>query len=454
MVKKSTSATIFILDLLIISACFFGVFVHFHGHVSVPLNSVVLMAYVGLVWFVIVLNSSITNVNIQSRILPFLRDTLIGYSVLTVSVISAVSVFGEFAPNNKLILWPLLVATVLSLSLRFFYLITIKHFVKNGYQQKSVLLIGGDRVAEKVMNQILSFPGLGYRLYGILADYYHDTLSKGLYLGKLNRFSEIVRSGVVDEVIIALPLRRERLIIDMVDKCEREGIRARIVPDFFRIIRKRAELESIGDVPLIAIRTEPLSLLKNRVLKRSFDIIFSLTVFVLLSPLFFLLAILIKATSRGTVFFKQERIGANNVKFDMYKFRSMTVQQKEASDTIWTTANDSRVTSVGRVMRKTNLDELPQFWNVLIGNMSVTGPRPERAHFVEQFRKEIPHYKVRHLAKSGVSGLAQVNGWRGNTSIEKRVECDIFYMENWSFWLDMKIIWLTVFGRDTQKNAY
>ena len=412
------------------------------------------MAYVGLVWFVIVLNSSITSVNIQSKILPFLRDTLIGYSVLTVSVISAVSVFGEFAPNNKLILWPLLVATVLSLSLRFFYLITIKHFVKNGYQQKSVLLIGGDRVAEKVMNQILSFPGLGYRLYGILADYYHDTLSKGLYLGKLNRFSEIVRSGVVDEVIIALPLRRERLIIDMVDKCEREGIRARIVPDFFRIIRKRAELESIGDVPLIAIRTEPLSLLKNRVLKRSFDIVFSLTVFVLLSPLFFLLAILIKATSRGTVFFKQERIGANNVKFDMYKFRSMTVQQKEASDTIWTTANDSRVTSVGRVMRKTNLDELPQFWNVLIGNMSVTGPRPERAHFVEQFRKEIPHYKVRHLAKSGVTGLAQVNGWRGNTSIEKRVECDIFYMENWSFWLDMKIIWLTVFGRDTQKNAY
>jgi len=456
MVKKSTSATIFILDLLIIHTCFFGIFVHFHGHVSIPLSAVILMAYVGLVWFVIVLNSSITSVNIQSKILPFLRDTLIGYSVLTVSVISAVSVFGEFAPNNKLILWPLLLATVLSLSLRFFYLITIKHFVKNGYQQKSVLLIGGDRVAEKVMNQILSFPGLGYRLYGILADYYHDTLSKGLYLGKLNRFSEIVRSGVVDEVIIALPLRRERLIIDMVDKCEREGIRARIVPDFFRIIRKRAELESIGDVPLIAIRTEPLSLLKNRVLKRSFDIVFSLTVFVLLSPLFFLLAIfiLIKATSRGTVFFKQERIGANNVKFDMYKFRSMTVQQKEASDTIWTTANDSRVTSVGRVMRKTNLDELPQFWNVLIGNMSVTGPRPERAHFVEQFRKEIPHYKVRHLAKSGVTGLAQVNGWRGNTSIEKRVECDIFYMENWSFWLDMKIIWLTVFGRDTQKNAY
>lgn len=454
MVKKSTSATIFLLDLLIMYASFLGVFVYFHGHVSVPLRGSILMAYIGIAWFVIVLNSSITSVNIASKIVSVLKDTLIGYSVLSVSVIALVGVFGNFRPNDKLILWPLLFAGILSLLLRFFYLITIKHFVKNGYHRKSVLVIGGDRVAEKVMNQILSFPGLGYRLYGILADYYHNTLPKGLYLGKLDRFAEIVRSGVVDEVIIALPLRRERLIIDMVEKCDYEGIRVRIVPDFFRIIHNRTELQSMGDIPLIAIRTEPLSLLKNRVLKRSFDIVFSLTVLVLLSPLFLLLAILIKVTSLGPVFFKQERIGTNNVKFDMYKFRSMTVQQKEASDTIWTTANDSRVTSIGRIMRKTSLDEFPQFWNVLIGNMSVIGPRPERAYFVEQFKKEIPHYKVRHLAKSGVTGLAQVNGWRGNTSIEKRVECDIHYMENWSFWLDLKIVWLTVFGRDTQKNAY
>lgn len=454
MVKKSTSAIIFILDLLIIYACFLGVFVYFHGHASIPLKVAVLMAYIGLAWFVIVLNSSITSINIISKIALVLKDTLIGHSVLSVGIIALVGVFGDFRHNDKLILWPLLFATVLSSSLRFFYLITIKHFMKNGYQRKSVLLIGGDRVAEKVMNQILSSSSLGYRLYGILADYYHGTLPKGLYLGKLDRFSEIVRSSVVDEVIIVLPLRRERLIIDMVEKCEYEGIRARIVPDFFRIIRSRAELLSIGNIPLIGIRTEPLSLLKNRILKRSFDIVFSLTVLVLLSPLFFLLAILIKVTSRGPVFFKQERIGTNNVKFDMYKFRSMPVQQKETSDTIWTTANDSRVTSVGRVMRKTNLDELPQFWNVLIGNMSVIGPRPERAHFVEQFKKEIPYYKVQHLAKSGVTGLAQVNGWRGDISIEKRVECDIFYMENWSFWLDLKIAWLTVFGRDTQKNAY
>jgi Undecaprenyl-phosphate glucose phosphotransferase len=454
MVKKSTSAIIFILDLVIIYTCFFGVFVHFHGHISIPLSAVILMAYIGLAWFVIVLNSSITSVNIQSRILLVLRDTLIGYSVLSVSVIGVVAVFGEFAPNNKLILWPLFFAVVLSSTLRLFYLIVIKHFIKSGYQQKSVLLIGGGRVAEKVMNQLLSSRDLGYRLYGILADDYHKSLPKGFYLGKLERFSEIVRSGVVDEVIIALPLRMEQLIIDMVEKCEYEGIRVRIVPDFFRIIQNRAALENLGNIPLIGIRIVPLDLLKNRILKRGFDIVFSLTTLAVLSPLFLILALLTKATSPGPVFFKQKRIGANNVEFDIYKFRSMTVQAKKQSDTVWTTANDSRVTVIGKIMRKTNLDEFPQFWNVLLGNMSVVGPRPEREHFVEEFKKEISNYKVRHFIKSGITGWAQVNGWRGDTSIKKRVEHYIYYIENWSFWFDLNIIWLTVFGRKTRKNAY
>jgi Undecaprenyl-phosphate glucose phosphotransferase len=342
----------------------------------------------------------------------------------------------------------------LSSTLRLFYLITIKHFVESGYQQKSVILIGGGRVAEKVMNQLLSSRDLGYRLYGILADDYHESLPKGFHLGKLERFSEIVRSGLVDEAIIALPLRMEEVIIDLVEKCEYEGIHVRIVPDFFRIIQNRAVLDRLGDIPLIGIRTEPLNLLKNRLLKRAFDIAFSLMVLVILSPFFLILSILIKLTSRGPVFFKQERIGANNVKFEIYKFRSMTIQDKKESDTVWTTASDSRVTPVGKIMRKANIDELPQFWNVLIGNMSVVGPRPEREHFVEQFKKDIPHYKVRHFVKSGITGWAQANGWRGDTCIEKRVEYDIYYIENWNFWFDIKIIWRTIFGRETQKNAY
>ena len=454
MIQKHKSATVFILDLVVLYACFFGVFVQQVESMYFPLKGGILLLFIALVWFVIGVNSSIATINIDFSIFRILKDTFIGYSILSVCVIGAVAVFGQFAPDNKLILWPLFFGLILSSMFRVFFLVCSKHLVKKGYQQKQILLIGGGRVAEKVIKEILTSRHLGYRLYGVLAHSYHETLPKGFYLGKVERLSEIIHSGLVDEVIIALPLRLEKLIIEIVEKCEFDGIRTRIVPDFFSIIHNRAVLEKLGDIPLIGIRTEPLSLLKNKVLKRIFDVVFSLIVLVLLSPFFLVIALIIKLTSPGPVFFKQERVGINNAEFDMYKFRSMTVQDKKESDTVWTTEGDCRVTTIGKFIRRYNIDELPQFWNVLIGNMSVVGPRPEREHFVEQFKNGIRHYKSRHLVKSGITGLAQVNGWRGDSSIEKRVECDMYYIENWSFWLDMKIIWLTLFGRETQKNAY
>ena len=173
--------------------------------------------------------------------------------------------------------------------------------------------------------------------------------------------------------------------------------------------------------------------MSTRALKRAFDIVFSLTALLMLSPVSLILAILVKLTSPGPVFFKQKRVGANNVEFEIYKFRSMKVQEKKKSDTIWTTEDDPRVTWIGKFMRKNNLDELPQFWNVLNGHMSIVGPRPEREYFVEKFKEDILNYKVRQLVKSGITGWAQVNGWRGDTSIERRVEHDVYYLENWSF---------------------
>ena len=453
MIRRSRSATIFILDILIIYACFLGIFIHNNGFGPIPLSAVILMIFIALAWFIIALNSSIATVNIESRTFTILKENLIGYSVLSVGAVVVVAVFGEFAPNNKLILWPLLFAFILSSFLRLFALITIKHFVKEGYYQKSVLLIGWGRVAGKVTNQILSSRDLGYMLHGFLADKYDEQILKKFYLGKLERFEEIVRSGKVDEIIIALPLRMEETIIDMVEKCEYEGIRVRIVPDFFRIIRNRSALESLGDIPLIGIRIVPLDLLKNRVLKRCFDIVFSLTVLVLLSPLFLILGILIKLTSPGPVFFKQERIGVNNRSFQMIKFRSMYIQDDEPSNTQHTTVNDLRITPFGKFIRKYSIDELPQFWNVLNGNMSVVGPRPELTHFANLFGKDVTRYRVRHLVKSGITGLAQANGWRGDTSIAKRLEHDIYYLENWSLGLDLKILFLTLFNRKAWKNA-
>jgi len=452
--NNGNSRFIFIFDLVIIIAAFYGIYLQYNGHSMISLKAILLMAFVALMWFLISINSNVVRINTRSKVILVLKDIIVGYSVLSVAVITTVAIFGEFRPNDKLILFPLLFAVIWSTILRLVYLTSIKHFIKNGFQQKSVLLIGGSRVSERVMNLLLAFPELGYRLHGILSDDYYESMPKEHYLGKLELFPEIVRTQKIDEVIIAKPLRKEGSILNMVEQCEYEGIRFRIVPDFFRIIPNRAVIDNLGNIPLIAIRTEPLNILSNRIIKRTSDIVLSTVMLILLSPVFLILSILIKLTSKGPIFFKQKRIGANNIEFDMYKFRSMTIQDTNDSDTTWTTDNDRRITPIGRFMRRTNLDELPQLWNVLIGNMSLVGPRPEREHFVEKFKKEIPHYKVRHLVKSGITGWAQVNGWRGDTSIEKRVEHDIFYLENWSFWIDLKILWLTLFGRETNKNAY
>lgn len=213
-------------------------------------------------------------------------------------------------------------------------------------------------------------------------------------------------------------------------------------------------LNTLGDIPLIAIRTEPLNLISNRLIKRTFDIFGSALCIIFLSPLLLFLILAIKLMSKGPILFSQKRVGANNREFTMFKFRSMRIEEVSDPDTIWTTENDPRITAIGASMRRYNLDELPQLWNVLIGNMSLVGPRPERSHFVEQFQKEIPSYKVRHLVKSGITVWAQVNGWRGDTSIAKSVEHDLWYLENWTFGLDLKILWLTVFSRKAYKNAY
>ncbi len=452
--NNGNSRFIFILDLMIMYAAFFGIHAQYQGHTMIPLKAMLLMLFVALMWFFISINSNVVRINTRSKVILVLKDIIVGYSVLSVAVITTVAIFGEFRPNDKLVLFPLLFAVIWSTILRLVYLTSIKHLIKNGFHQKSVLLIGGSRVSERVMVLLLTFPELGYCLHGILSDDYHESMPKEHYLGKLELFKEIVRTKKIDEVIIAKPLRKEETILNMVEQCEYEGIRFRIVPDFFRIIPNRAVIDNLGDIPLIAIRTEPLNVFSNRIIKRTFDILLSTVLLILLSPVFLILSILIKITSKGPIFFKQKRIGSNNVEFNIYKFRSMTVQNSNDSDTTWTTDNDQRVTPIGRFMRKTNLDELPQLWNVLIGNMSLIGPRPEREHFVEKFKKEIPHYKVRHLVKSGITGWAQVNGWRGDTSIAKRVEHDIFYLENWSFWFDLKILWLTLFGRETNKNAY
>lgn len=445
---------LFCLDLIVMYCLYYWFYRYYNNTLFISSKAVILMGLILFVWTLITVNSNLCSLSVNTSLFDLLLTTIKAYSFLSALLIAVVVIFDNFLPNTKLLLYPLLISFCASFITRCVSFAVRKHFVAHGYMQKSVLVIGGDRIAERVVNKLKSEPELGYRLYGVLADYYHETMPQGLYLGKIDRINEILGSHLVDEVLIALPLRREKEILSVVGNCELEGVRFRIVPDFFKIIENKAVLDYLSDIPLISIRTEPLLSPKNRVTKRVFDILFSFGAILLLFPFVIVLFLIMNLSSPGPLFFKQKRVGSNNKEFEMYKFRTMKVQKTKESDTVWTTENDPRVTSIGKFLRKHNLDELPQFWNVFVGDMSVVGPRPERKFFVEQFKEEVPRYKVRHQVKSGITGWAQVNGLRGDTSIKDRIEHDLYYIENWSIGWDMLIIWKTLFGKKTNNNAY
>ena len=451
--KSGNSRTLFIIDLAILFTAFFSVF-HFYTNTNkIPLKGCILMGLIATLWFLISVNSNVLKISRLSRTVMVAKDFLIAYSVLSTSVIATVAIFDEFSPNDKLILFPLFFSFILSSSLRIIFLYTRKKIIQYGYHEKSVLIIGSGFSARQVIGKISSSPELGFRIQGVLSDRPLDYPLNEFYLGGLDQFADVSSRHHIDEVIIAKPLSEAHAIRHIVEHCEMVGLRFSIVPDFYSIIPKWTVLNSLGDIPVIAARNDPLNIFGNRMIKRAFDIVVSLTGLLVLSPLLLVIATAIKATSPGPILFRQQRIGNNNAEFTLFKFRSMIVQSCRQSDTIWTMPDDQRVTPVGRILRQSNLDELPQLWNVLVGDMSIVGPRPERAHFVNQFSMQIPNYRIRHLVKSGITGLAQANGWRGNTSIQKRVENDLYYLENWSLWLDFKIIFLTFFSRSAWKNA-
>ena len=451
--ENGNSRILFIVDLVILHGAFLAVFRHYTGVTLIPLKGGILMGLIVVFWFLISVNSDILKVSRWSRTLPMAKSILIAYSVLSTLVIATVAIFGEFSPNDKLILYPLLFGFIIALLVRLAFLTICRQIAKYGYQQRSVLIIGAGASARQVIARLLSTPQLGFHVCGILAETAPEHPFGQFYLGKPDQLSSVLAGQGIDEVIIAKPLSEVPVIKGIVDCCEAAGLRFSIVPDFYSIVPRWTVLNSLGDIPVIAARNDPLNIFGNRMIKRAFDIVVSLTGLLVLSPLLLVIATAIKATSPGPVLFRQQRIGNNNAEFTLFKFRSMIVQSCRQSDTTWTMPDDQRVTPVGRILRQSNLDELPQLWNVLVGDMSIVGPRPERAHFVNQFSMQIPNYRIRHLVKSGITGLAQANGWRGNTSIQKRVENDLYYLENWSLWLDFKIIFLTFFSRSAWKNA-
>jgi Undecaprenyl-phosphate glucose phosphotransferase len=317
---------------------------------------------------------------------------------------------------------------------------------KAGIGLKRVLIAGAGDLGRLVADKVLEHRELGFKVVGFLDDRAAgDHIGyRGLpLLGLLSEADEVIRNEKIDHVYVALPLEEHVKMLGIVEAVNREGIDIHVVPDLLQFIALRARLENLDGVPIISLNDVPLRGF-NSVLKRGIDIAISATALLCLGIPLAVIALLIKRTSRGPVFYTQERMGLDGSAFLVYKFRSMYVGAEDDTGPIWARDDDPRCTPVGRWLRKLDLDELPQLWNVLRGDMSLVGPRPERPYFVEQFKHRIPQYMLRHKVKAGITGWAQVNGWRGNTSLEKRIEYDLYYIENWSVGLDLKILWLTL----------
>lgn len=325
-----------------------------------------------------------------------------------------------------------------------------------GYNLKHVLVVGYSRAAESYIDRLQWNPQWGYVVCGVLDNTVPvGTLYKGVkVLGSIDSLSATIQANKLDEIAIALSLKDYDHLEEIVGICEKSGVHTKFIPDYNSLIPSRPYTEDLMGLPVINIRYVPLSNTGNMVIKRAVDVVGSLFGIIITSPILLVIAILIKCTSPGPIIFKQERIGMQGVPFYMYKFRSMKQQTEADEKKGWTVKNDPRVTPIGKFIRRTSLDELPQLFNILKGDMSLVGPRPERPQFVDEFKEEIPRYMIKHQVKPGLTGWAQVNGYRGDTSIKKRIEFDLYYIENWTFGFDIKIIFLTFFTGFINKNAY
>lgn len=349
---------------------------------------------------------------------------------------------------------------VLNMILTFLYRMLVRKFLyfirRKGNNLKHVILVGYSRAAEAYLDRIASNPQWGYVVHGILDDHVpRGTLYRGVkVLGSLGNLEYILPENKMDEIAITLSLEDYDSLEHIVDLCERAGVHTKFIPDYGSLFPSRPYTEDLMGLPVINIRYVPLSNTWNALMKRLVDIFGSIFCIILFSPVMLFAAIGTRVTSKGPIIYKQTRIGLHSKPFTMYKFRTMRVQSAEEEKKGWTIPGDDRVTKFGSFLRRTSIDEMPQFFNVLAGKMSLVGPRPERPQFVDKFREEIPRYMVKHQVRPGITGWAQINGYRGDTSIRKRIEHDIYYIENWSLGFDFRILFLTVFKGFINKNAY
>ena len=391
-----------------------------------------------------------TYKNIFSEATQIIKVNIVAFIVL-VSILFIIN-----QPNFSRIMMFLLAvfATFFGIIERFIIRSILKNIRINNRNLKHILIVGDNELAFTFAQRIRKNPYLGFVVSGFLGRSEHigQEIEGSKVIGSFKDIDRILDENMFDRVVLAIPLKYYYKIDELVESCERVGIKAEIIPDYIRYFPAQPSVDMVEDIPIINIRYVPLDDDFNKFLKYLSDYVIAIIAIIITSPIMIVTAIAIKITSPGPIIFKQERIGHYSKPFMMYKFRSMRVQNPKDEKSEWTTRDDPRKTRVGDFIRRTSIDELPQFFNVLKGDMSVVGPRPERPYFVEQFKETIPKYMVKHQVKPGLTGWAQIHGCRGDTSITQRIKYDIEYVENWHLGLDLAIMIKTALKKNP--NAY
>lgn len=411
-----------------------------------------------LIWVVVVLRFTSQNYYLRVGLYRHFKGQVFDFLVFT-GIVSTLVLVLDLKLYSRLVLFGtiLMFFFLRNLGLMLIYRY-VTHMRSKGRHVKRLLIVGAGRIGGQLQRYLFKNPTLGYSVIGFLDDNAENAhVPPEMVLGGLHEFEKKILSERIEEVILAIPLTATEQITSAIKTAEFHGLRISMVPDYYRLMQRPFETRMFGTFPLVSIREIALDSVANKALKSTFDVLFSSLVLVLLSPLFLAIAIAIKLDSKGPVLYKPARVGLGGREFRCLKFRSMIVDKSPDHATKSTTVNDSRITRVGKFLRKSSLDELPQFFNVFVGEMSVVGPRPHRAFLNEEMQRNVDGYMLRHYIKPGITGWAQVNGWRGPTATEEqrfeRTRHDLWYMENWTFWLDIRIVLMTVAG-GAKENAF
>lgn len=446
-------------DLILIIVAFYGAgLIKFRSLHPRP-DSYFALLVISISWILTILLFSNQSLVFRERVTTRVRNQMIDFLTLSGAVSMGILLFNIELYSRLMIFGTIGIFFILR-NLGYVVLYQYLRIMRQqGRHVVNVLILGAGRIGMQVYSFMTANPALGYRVVGFLDDDFDGSAApQSLQLGSIDQFEKLLDGRDIEEIYLALPVTAEGRIKEVVDKADFHGLRIRLIPDYFRVFSAPYVFHRVGDLPIINVREIPLDKLMNKLVKRGFDIIFSAAVLILLFPMLLLLSLLIVLESRGSVFYVPERVGQGGRTFKCFKFRSMRKNESVTHNSQSTVKDDPRVTRIGRFMRKYSIDELPQFLNVILNDMSVVGPRPHRTVLNENLQHDVEGYMIRHYIKPGITGWAQVNGWRGPTETFEqkfnRTAHDLWYIENWSFPLDIKIVFLTLFGKKVKNNAF